>query len=166
MKIRYTKRIIFILLIGLTNSCHKTDSLDKNFETEFLNIVENYQKEVPIPDRKWIKEYTPFLDPKYCYYVSFEKNKKDTVFWIQLLSNGIYDTENKFGVYVDHGLKPTIIFDESNLSHKMLKKIKNEKLDTFVVNNGLINDAMYPHVFYKVKNKQIIFQQKFRGNME
>ena len=167
MKIRLTNRITFFITICLTFfSCENKDSLSKNFEPEFLKVVENYQKEVPIPDRKWIEENTPFLNPKYCYYVSFEKNKNDTVFWIQLLNNGVYDTENKFGVYEDSKHSPTIVLDESNLSRNILKKIKNDRLDTFVENNGIINDAMYPHIFYIVKNKKIIFQQKFRGNMD
>lgn len=147
-------------------SCARKDSLSKNFEPDFLKVVENYQKEFPIPDGKWIKKNTPFLNPKYCYFVKFEKNKNDTVFWIQLLNNGIFDTHDKFGIYEDNNHQPTIIFDDNNLSDKILKKIKNNKLDTFVVNNGIINDVMYPHVFYKVKNKKIIFQEKFRGNME
>ena len=160
------KNILVYLSIFFTFiSCEKKESLTKNFEHNFLKAVENYQREVPIPDIKWIKKNTPFLNPKYCYLIAFDRNKNDTIFSIQLLNNGIFDTNSKFGIYEDTNHKATIIFDDDNLSYKILKKINNSRLNTFVVHNSPINDAMYSQIFYKVKNKKIIFQKRFRGNV-
>lgn len=160
-----SKAILFYILLSFI-SCDENKEDEVNFEMELQKIILNYQNKVKIPDQKWIKNNTPFLDPKYCYTLSFRKQKQDTILVVQLINNGIFESKNYYGVYKSKKLEPTLVQDENNLSHHFVKKLKNQNLENFVVTSGPVNDTIYPFDEYLLQGKKIILLESYTGNME
>ena len=144
-------RLILILAGFILLSCKQESGL----QDDLYNIVLDYQKKNPFKE-------TP-ENSIYVYEVYFYQ---DSTLSVSLSTIGVNLEEKKpYGIYQDETLKATYIIDDKKMGKNFVKKYIQRDLDKYIIKDFVINDAMYPEYFYKIKGDKLIFADSIRSNI-
>lgn len=160
------KKLLYgLLILFFTLTCkEKSDVKEKTQEkkeidSSLIKILEDYQK-----------NNTPKnVKGTFIYSIHFYLSKhKDTTIVINLSPTGVnssYSKYRNYGVYELNNL-PFYIIDEDSLSKNYIKRYKNSNWKKYKVPQTNFNDVIYPYYFYTIKNEEIIFSGKQKGNFD
>ncbi len=142
MKYNFVSLIVILSLF----SCSKERELSQEFE----DALQQYQAENPIPQSKDLKNYI------FIYEADFALEGKDTLLRITRLPSGIPKNSGCFGIYMVNK-QPLVIYDDENLSSQLIKrKVKNNKLDEYVLSERMRHYVDYPPVYsFKVNDTKL-----------
>jgi hypothetical protein len=139
--------VLFLLLILLIRCSDKSSEI--GIDKVLYELIQKYQSKYPIPEDKSKLIYVYFVD---CF-----KENNDTIIRLGRSAAGISKSDKVYGVYENEELKPTFIFDQSNLCDKLImKKVKNKNNDRFYRNDNGSYPESYPPIYkYKLKNNEL-----------
>ncbi len=139
----YRKGII-LLAVFVVLSCNQKKNLDDNFK----KYVIEYQKRYPVPSLR---------KKNYIYIAYFDIINKDTIFILSRSSNGLMPGIKGFGVFNDEVLQPTFVYDNNNLSQKIIyARVENKDAKNFYLDLKKGIKESYPPIYtFLIKNKKI-----------
>ena len=135
------KNLFFLLILVLNLSC----SREKEINTNFRNILIDYQSKYPIP-----KENHERGKRIYLYIANFSVINKDTLITITRSSSGITETTRGYGIYQKDGLLPTFVVDNKNVGERFLLRKNNNNIDKYYWKSDVFPESFPPLYTYKV----------------
>lgn len=146
--------IFLVFIFFLFTSC-KEKKNNTDLSGNLYDVLIDYQKKNPFKE-------TP-VNSIYVYEVYFYQ---DSTLSVSLSTIGVNLEEKKpYGIYRDETLKATYIIDDKKMGKNFVKKYIQRDLDKYIIKDFVINDAMYPEYFYKIKGDKLIFADSIRGNI-
>lgn len=147
---RVYKITVSILLLVFLIGCEKQE-----LNNELEKAILDYQKKIPIPKIEKNSDKI-FREHLFIYWVDFYRKENDTMISIIRRSNGIYSSEDYYGVYMIENEIPVVISDKNSLGNDFVKfKIKNNLLKKYITDYEGHYDE-YPPIFsYIIKEGKL-----------